>query len=84
MAASCGSEAVTPIPRESLGAGRCWLAASSPRSHTQSSLYGNKTGGHWQLQPQGNPGLGFLRGHNQAFVLTLTHPHPGRPPRRVH
>lgn len=44
---------------------------------------GTRQAGHWQFQPQGNPGLGFLRGHNQAFVLTPP-PHPSWFPRQTH
>ena len=41
---SCGSEAVTPVPRECLGAGRDAGCLSTAGNHTQSSLYGNKAG----------------------------------------
>lgn len=74
ITASCGSEAVTPVPRERLGAGGCWPPPPPPGATHKVPFMGTRRAGHWQLQPQGNPGLGFLRGHNWAFVLTLPVP----------
>lgn len=59
ISVTCGSEVVTPIPRERLGAGRCWLPPPPGATH-KVPFMGMRWAGHWQFRPQGNPGLGFL------------------------
>lgn len=68
------------------GESGCWEARGLPpppaRSHTQGSLYGSAAGRALAVSASGKPGLGLLRGHNQAFVLPLAHPRPAGSPVR--
>lgn len=63
--------------------GRVWekLAAGN---HTQSSLYGKKAGRALAVSASGKPRLGLTPRAQQAFVLTLAHPHLGWRPCWAH
>ena len=60
---SCGSQAVTPAPGESLGAGRQAGHLLLPPGATHKVPFmGTRRAGHWQFQPQGNQVWVFSEG----------------------
>lgn len=75
---SCGSEAVTPVPRECLGAGGVMLAASPPPGTTHKVPFmGTRQARALAVSASGKLRFGFSPRAQPGLCLDFAHPHPG-------